>query len=88
MTRKQLPYVISFGVFLAALIGGFIYADTTTTAEAATKARHQPVVAPVPSGVDPSSPTVSSASPSDDVKPSTSTPVATTDDTGNKLAPK
>ena len=84
MTRKQLPFMISSGVFLAALLSAAAYADGTTTAQAATEARHQPVVAPVPSGIEPSSPSLSSASPSDDVKLSTSTPDAATDNAGSK----
>ena len=84
MTRKQLPFMISSGVFLAALLSAAAYADGITTSEAATEARHQPVVAPVPSGIEPSTPSLSSASPSDDVKLSTSTPDATTNNAGNK----
>ena len=76
MRRNQWQYLFSAGISLA-FLSVATYADDTTTAQAATEARHQPVVAPVPSGTSPSDPGVSSASPSDDVNVSTPPTVST-----------
>ena len=73
MTGKQLAFMILFGGLLAGSISVIVEAVPLPIKDAATDAKNKPVVAPVPAGVSPSSPSVSGEMPNE-VLESTPTP--------------
>ena len=77
MTRNQWVLMILFGVLLAASICVINEAVPLPSVDAAADAQKKPVVAPVPNGVDPSSPSVA-GEPPNEVLTSTPTPNTTT----------
>ena len=85
MKRNPWAYLAALAIASGVYFFSTAYADDTTTAESATDARHAPVVAPVPSGIDPADPSRSSASPSDDVHVSSPTINSTDTTSGSSL---
>ncbi len=90
MRRIGWRYIFFAGISLA-FLSVAAYSDNGAPAETATEAGHQPVVAPVPSGISPADsvvapvpsgispadPGVSRASPSNDVSFPSPTPIST-----------